>query len=76
MRGSGGRGDGVGAVKPAPERGGYLVVPTAMLDRLLNLARWADPDSAASTDERERAGRRLVVEIEALIKAPRRGGAV
>ena len=60
-------------MKPTPERGGFLVVPTATLDRLLDLARRADPDSAASTGERERAGRRLVVEIEALIKSPRRG---
>lgn len=57
-----------------PPRGGFLVVQTAELDKLLKFARLADPDLNPEPHERSNAARLLHKALQAIITAPPRYG--
>jgi hypothetical protein len=57
-----------------PPRGGFLVVQTAELDKLLKFARMADPDMNPEPNERNNAARLLHKALQALMTAPPRYG--
>ena len=56
----------------SPTRGGFLVVQTAELDKLLKFARMADPDMNPEPNERNNAARLLHKALQAIMTAPPR----
>lgn len=61
-------------MSPLPPRGGFVVVQTADLDRVMKLARLADPDLNPEANERGNAGRLLHKALQAIVAAPPRYG--
>lgn len=57
-----------------PARGGFLVVPTAALDKALKLAALADPDLNPEPNERACAARLLHAVLKEMMIAPIRQG--
>lgn len=61
-------------MSPQPPRGGFLVVQTAELDKVLKFARMADPDLNPEPNERNNAARLLHKALQAIMTAPPRYG--